>query len=134
MTGAAPRYAPRVPVRKKLHHLAGRLREGLDAASSRALARAAAQAPLAAPGDEPPVVARLMVEIRSDGTRTIARGAIEDLASGERVALQASGASPLELAGRLAGQLLTAPLLAAAALRAALAPPRPGDDGERGPR
>ena len=37
--------------------------------------------------DEPPVVARLIVEIRSDGTRTIARGAIEDVASGQKTAI-----------------------------------------------
>jgi hypothetical protein len=44
--------------------------------------------------DEPPVVARLVVEIRSDGTRTIARGAIEDAQRGERVAIEARGDSP----------------------------------------
>jgi hypothetical protein len=69
----------------------------------------------ATPGDlsearpEPPVVARLMVEIRSDGTRTIARGAVHDEQTGERVAIEAFGASPLELAGQLAKSLLTTP-------------------------
>jgi hypothetical protein len=61
-------------------------------------------------GPEPPVVARLMVEIRSDGTRTIARGAIQDELTGEQVALEARGNSPLELAGQLAKTLVTAPL------------------------
>ena len=43
---------------------------------------------------EPPVVARLVIEIRSDGTRTIARGAAEDVALGERVQIEAHGATP----------------------------------------
>src|SRR5438105_1212417 len=46
---------------------------------------------------EPPVVARLIIEIRSDGTRTIARGMAEDVAQGERVQVQAEGRTPLEL-------------------------------------
>lgn len=59
---------------------------------------------------EPPVVARLMIEIRSDGSRTIARGAVQDELTGEQVAIEAKGNSPLELAGQLAKSLLTAPL------------------------
>jgi hypothetical protein len=54
---------------------------------------------------EPPVVARLIVELRSDGSRTIARGAIEDLASGERVAIEARGTTPLALASSLTASL-----------------------------
>jgi len=46
---------------------------------------------------ELPVVARLVVEIRSDGRHTIARGAAED-ATGERVQVEAEGSSPLQLA------------------------------------
>jgi hypothetical protein len=61
--------------------------------------------------DELPVVARLIVEIRSDGSRTIARGAMEDAASDTRVAVEASGASPLELALDLAKSMLAAPWL-----------------------
>jgi hypothetical protein len=61
-------------------------------------------------GPEPPVVARLMVEIRSDGSRTIARGALHDELTGEQVAVEARGNSPLELAGQLAKSLVTAPL------------------------
>lgn len=68
------------------------------------------RADLAQEGPEPPVVARLMVEIRSDGTRTIARGALQDELSGEQVAVEARGDSPLELAGQLAKTLVTAPL------------------------
>lgn len=58
---------------------------------------------------ELPVVARLIVEVRSDGTRTIARGAMEDAASGKKVAIEASGSSPFELATALAKSLFSAP-------------------------
>ena len=64
-----------------------------------------------APG-EPPVVARLMVEIRSDGTRTIARGALEDLAGGDKAAVEAHGTTPAALAASLIRSLVTGPLLA----------------------
>ncbi len=60
---------------------------------------------------ELPVVARLNVEIRSDGSRTIARGAMEDAASDTRLAIEASGASPLELALALAKSMIAAPWL-----------------------
>jgi hypothetical protein len=63
--------------------------------------------------DEPPVVARLIVEIRSDGTRTIARGALEDVHRGERTAIEARGDSPLQLAIALARTLAQLPRLAA---------------------
>ncbi|ACY15868.1 hypothetical protein [Haliangium ochraceum] len=62
--------------------------------------------------DEPPVVARLVVEIRSDGSRTIARGAMEDVLHGERVSLEARGDSPLSLAMALARSMLSVPALA----------------------
>jgi hypothetical protein len=65
--------------------------------------------------DEPPVVARLVVEIRSDGTRTIARGALEDAQRGERTAIEARGDSPLQLAIALARTLTQLPRLAARA-------------------
>jgi hypothetical protein len=70
--------------------------------------------------DEPPVVARMIVEIRADGTRTIARGAIEDVQSGERVAVQAEGSTPLALAASLAKTLFSAPALAKQAAKALL--------------
>jgi hypothetical protein len=63
--------------------------------------------------DEPPVVARLVVEIRSDGTRTIARGAIEDAQRGERVAIEARGDSPVQLAIALARALTQLPRITA---------------------
>jgi len=61
--------------------------------------------------EELPVVARLIVEVRSDGTRTIARGAMEDAASDTRVAIEASGGNPLELAMGLAKSIFAAPWL-----------------------
>jgi hypothetical protein len=71
------------------------------------------------PGAEPPVVARLLVEIRSDGSHTIARGALQDELSGEKLAIEAHGASPLELAAQLTKQLaktvLSAPFAIASA-------------------
>jgi hypothetical protein len=67
-----------------------------------------------APDDEDlPVVARLIVEVRSDGRRTIARGGIEDVASGQKVAIDARGDSPLQLARALAKAMLQMPRLAA---------------------
>jgi hypothetical protein len=71
---------------------------------------------------EPPVVARLVVEIRSDGSRTIARGAVEDAQRGERVAIEARGDSPLQLAIALARSLTQLPRLTArSAIRGLLA-------------
>lgn len=48
-----------------------------------------------------PVVARMVIEIRSDGTRTVARGAIEDVATGQQAKVVARGGSPLGLAADL---------------------------------
>jgi len=62
--------------------------------------------------DDLPVVARMVVEIRSDGKRTIARGAVEDAATGERIAVEARGASPVQLAFALAKSLWQVPRLA----------------------
>ena len=59
--------------------------------------------------DDLPVVARLVVEIRSDGRRTIARGAAEDRASGQKVAIEARGDSPAQLAVALARSLWKLP-------------------------
>lgn len=66
------------------------------------------------PTDEDlPVVARLVIEIRSDGSRTVARGGLEDTNLGERVAIEARGNSPAELAGQLLRSILAAPFQAA---------------------
>lgn len=62
--------------------------------------------------DLPPVVARMVVEIRSDGTRTVARGALEDLQTGEKVSLQANAHSPVALAQELTKALFKTPVLA----------------------
>ena len=59
--------------------------------------------------DDLPVVARLIIEVRSDGSRTVARGAMEDAASGTKAAIEAIGSTPLELALGLAKSLLSAP-------------------------
>jgi len=70
--------------------------------------------------DEPPVVARLVVEIRSDGSRTIARGAMEDVQAGQSVAVEAKGNSPFGLALALARSMFKAPSFARTASRALL--------------
>jgi hypothetical protein len=62
--------------------------------------------------DELPIVARMVVEIRSDGSRTIARGAIEDRLNDEQVAVEARADSPLELSRALAKMLFSAPFTA----------------------
>jgi hypothetical protein len=61
---------------------------------------------------EPPVVARLIVEIRSDGSHTIARGAAEDMVTGERVRVEAEGRTPLSLALSLLKSALELPAMA----------------------
>jgi len=76
---------------------------------------------------EPPVVARLVVEIRSDGSRIVARGAMEDVPAGQRVAMEAEGATPLAFAAALARAIFQAPSVARAAARALL-------PGKRGPK
>lgn len=62
---------------------------------------------------EPPVVARLVVEIRSDGSRTIARGAVEDTVNGTRTTIEARGDSPIQLALALARSLTQLPRIGA---------------------
>ena len=75
------------------------------------LIRKGARQDLEVPPDEPPVVARMIVEIRSDGSRTIARGAVEDVATGARTTIEARGDSPMQLALALAKSLGTLPQL-----------------------
>jgi hypothetical protein len=70
--------------------------------------------------EEPPVVARMMIEIRSDGSRTIARGALEDIISGEKVKIEAAGGSPMQLAASLASNLLSTPFMIGRAANAAI--------------
>ena len=70
--------------------------------------------------EELPIVARLVVEIRSDGSRTIARGAMEDALSGEKVAIEARGSTPLSLALGLAKSMMRGKAFARSAARALL--------------
>lgn len=62
--------------------------------------------------EELPVVARLVIEIRSDGARTVARGALEQVGEhgGERVAVEARGGSPAALAVDLLRAIVSLPL------------------------
>lgn len=76
--------------------------------------------------DEPPIVARLVIEIRSDGSRTIARGALKDANRGQEVAIEAEGSSPLALAGALVKAMLRAPALSRVFTRALLRGKRDG--------
>jgi len=61
--------------------------------------------------EELPVVARLVVELRSDGTRTIARGAMVDAESGQQVGVEIRAGSLLELAGSLTKSLASLPMM-----------------------
>lgn len=72
--------------------------------------------------EEPPVVARMVIEIRSDGTRTIARGAAEDASTGEKVAIEVAGSTPLQLALSLMKTMATVPALARSAVKALALP------------
>ncbi len=75
---------------------------------------------------EPPLVTRMVVEIRSDGKRTVARGAVEDVSRGERVAVHVEGASPIELVRSLVQSAMKWPsLLRTAATSTFRALPRP---------
>jgi hypothetical protein len=66
---------------------------------------------LASADEELPIVARLVIEVRSNGTRTVARGAMEDAQSGTKAAIEARGGTPLELALTLARSILAVPFL-----------------------
>jgi len=51
----------------------------------------------------------LVVEIRSDGSRTVARGALEDTVSGQDVAIAVEAESPVALLGKLTRSLVSLP-------------------------
>jgi hypothetical protein len=114
-----------VPLKQRISDLRAKIQEKLQEAQEHALTKTMPWSPPVVAGEEPPVVARLMVEIRSDGSTTIARGAIEDIASGDRVAIEARGTTPTQLAASLAKAIFSTPLLARTAMRAML-------DGRRG--
>ena len=103
-----------MPLKSRLSSLRAKIQETLEDAQTQALARMAPPAPLAKPGEEPPVVARLMV--------------------GERVAIEAQGTTPAQLVGSLTKTLFATPLLARAAVRAVIdgrkAAKGPGDDSK----
>jgi hypothetical protein len=88
--------------------------------SPRDVAERAGPEALAEEDEELPVVARMVVEIRSDGTRTVARGALDDRASGQQVALRFDAASPLSLAKSLAKAIVSVPSIARSSWRARL--------------
>ena len=70
---------------------------------------------------EPPVVARLVVEIRSDGKRTVARGAFEDAQVGERTSIEVYGTTPYQLVVSLVRALFQMPAFAGSVVQALLA-------------
>ncbi len=91
------------------------------------------------PGDEPgelaqedelPVVARMVVEIRSDGSRTVARGMLEDHVQGEKVAVEAKAPTLPGLATGLARALMRLPGIERRAARAL----RQGEPQDQEPR
>ena len=104
---------------ERLRRVRGRLRDYVK--SGRELSRALVVRPDAPSSvkrhEDLPVVSRLVLEIRSDGSRTGARGAMESVDRGERVAIQAAGNTPAELVGSLTKALLKAPWLAFQAVR-----------------
>jgi hypothetical protein len=105
-------------------------RRGSEAGAPPTALRTEEKDPLAEASDLP-VVARLIVEIRSDGSRTLARGALEDAVTGERVQLEANGGSPAQLAASLAGSLLTTPFALGRYARAVVRQRLRRGDGER---
>ncbi len=70
--------------------------------------------------DDPPVVARLVVEIRSNGTTTIARGGLTDVRAERTTVIEAHGSTPLALALSLSRHLFGLSSVAARAARALL--------------
>jgi hypothetical protein len=80
---------------------------GLREALNRGTAPKSGQVPVAQ--NEPPVVAQLMIEIRSDGSRTIARGALHDLRANDSAHVHAEGDTPAQLVASLLHSLLSLP-------------------------
>jgi hypothetical protein len=103
-----------------------RVRQGLEEAivTTASLANRKDET-LAESGPEPPVVARLAIEIRSDGSRTIARGALEDVERGESVAVKAEGTTPAALAVALARSLMSLPGFFGRAVGGRMLPKKP---------
>lgn len=90
--------------------LGGMALQGFKDALGRSNSSKAESGPVPARGaPEPPVVAQLMIEIRSDGSHTIARGALHDLRSNESAHVHAEGKTPQQLIASLLGSLLSLP-------------------------
>jgi hypothetical protein len=85
--------------------------------------------PVSTSGAELPVVARLVVEVRSDGTTTIARAGLSDDTTGTTV-MEARGSTPLALALDLARHIVGLTKMGPRTARALLAARRStrGDD------
>jgi len=121
-------------VRQRVEAAAQRFADGAGSTEARsvtALRPTNPDAPLAE-SVELPVVARLVVEIRSDGSRTLARGALEDALTGEKVTVEAKGGSPAQLAASLASSLLTTPFALGRAAGAFVRQRLRRPDGDRG--
>jgi hypothetical protein len=99
--------SPTRPGTSLMQEIGNRVLSGLRDAVVRSTAQT--QAPLSTPAEEPPVVAQLMIEIRSDGSRTIARGALNDLRTHESANVHAEGRTPGDLMVSLIGSLLSLP-------------------------
>jgi hypothetical protein len=82
-------------------------------------------------GAELPVVARLVVEIRSDGTTTIARAGLSDDTTGTTI-MEAHGSTPLALALDLARHIVGLAKIGPRTARALLAARRSTRTGDRG--
>lgn len=98
-----------------------------DGAGTQLVDPAASRDRALATDEELPVVARLVVEIRSDGRRTVARGAMEDVTTGTKTAVVARGDSPVRLALELARSIARLPRLAALSAVRGLLGRRSGD-------
>ena len=77
--------------------------------------------------EELPVVMRMVIEVRSDGVKTMARGAVEDVINDHKVAIELPAMSPLQLSAALSETigktLLDTPGLAKAALKSLVPDP-----------
>jgi hypothetical protein len=69
---------------------------------------------------ELPIVARILVEIRSDGTRTVASASVQNALLGQAVSVQAETTTPNSIAQVLLRSMARMPLLGTVASRALL--------------
>jgi hypothetical protein len=110
MLGMADRNDPPRPGSRLMHELGNLVLDGIrEAVTKNSAPLQKSGAPITSPNDEPPVVAQLMIEIRSDGSRTVARGALHDLRNDEHAHVHAEGKTPQDLILSLMGSLLSLP-------------------------